>query len=87
MIFLDLGYFKRDNKKKKMIKNLFTHEQKQDIKNKINYLNNILKKFQKEMIPFELYEYYNEKRILMIFREAFKKGIKCLENFYNFDFK
>ena len=23
----------------------------------------------------------------MIFREAFKKGIKCLENFYNFDFK
>ena len=44
-----------------MIKNLFTNEQKQDIKNKINYLNNILKKFQKEMIPFELYEYYNEK--------------------------
>ena len=44
-----------------MIKNLFTNEQKLDIKKKIHYLNNVLKKVQKEKIPFELYEYYNEK--------------------------
>jgi len=55
------GHFKRDNKKKKMIKNLFTNEQKLDIKKKIHYLNNVLKKVQKEQIPLELYEYYNEK--------------------------
>ena len=44
-----------------MIKNLFTNEQKLDIKNKIHYLNNVLKKVQKEKIPSKLYEYYNEK--------------------------
>ena len=44
-----------------MINNLFTNEQKLDIKNKIHYLNNLLKKVHKEIIPFELYEYYNEK--------------------------
>ena len=44
-----------------MIKNLFTNEQKLDIKKKIHYLNNVLKKVQKEQIPLELYEYYNEK--------------------------
>ena len=44
-----------------MINNLFTNEQKLDIKNKIHYLNNLLKKVQKEIIPFELYEYYSEK--------------------------
>ena len=56
--FLCTGHFKRDYKKKKMVKNLFTEEQKQMIKNSIHKLNNVLKKIQKEEAPLELYEHY-----------------------------
>ena len=54
------GHFKRDYKKKKMLQNLFTDEQKTNIKNAIHKLDNLLKKINKETIPFQFYEYYND---------------------------
>ena len=53
------GSFKRDYKKK-MVKNLFTFEQKTIIKNAIHKLNNLLKKINRESLPLQLYDYYND---------------------------
>ena len=44
------GHFKRDYKKKKMLQNLFTDEQKTNIKNTIHKLDILLKKINKETI-------------------------------------
>ena len=55
---LPKGNFKRDSDNKKKIKNLYTDEQKEIIKDAIHRLNNILKKQKKQTIPFKLYEYY-----------------------------
>ena len=52
------GNFKRDSEKKKKIKNLFTDQQKTIIKNVIHKLDNLLRKINRETIPFQLYEYY-----------------------------
>ena len=58
MFFTCEGNFKRDSEKKKEMKNLFTDDQKQIIKDAIFMLNNLLKKQNKEIIPLKLYEYY-----------------------------
>ena len=52
------GHFKRDYQKKKMLKKLYTDEQKTIIKDAIHKLNNLLMETNKETIPLKLYEYY-----------------------------
>ena len=54
-----LGYFKRNHKKEEL-SNIFTKEQKSIIAESIQKLNKVLLKSQKETLPLDLYEYYDE---------------------------